>query len=82
MLRKLTTTVVVIVAGSLALASTALARMTAEVGSGATSSPTTGGGFPWNDVAIGVVLAAAVVASLAGVALYGRTRRRSAALHA
>lgn len=82
MLRKLTATVVVIVTGSLALASTAFARMTVEVGSGSTNNPTTGGGFPWNDVAIGVVLAAAVIASLAGIAVYSRTRRRSTALHA
>jgi hypothetical protein len=81
MLRKLTATVAVIVTGSLALASTAFARLTAEVGSGSTVT-TTGGGFPWNDVAIGAVLAAAVIASLAGVAVYTRTRRRSAALHA
>jgi hypothetical protein len=81
MLRKLTATVAVIVTGSLALASAAFARMTTEVGSGTTST-TTGGGFPWNDVAVGVILAAAVVASLAGIALYGRTRRRGAALHA
>jgi hypothetical protein len=81
MLRKLTATVVVIVTGSLALASTAFARLTVEVGSGS-STTTTGGGFPWNDVAVGAILAAAVVASLAGVAVYARTRRRSTALHA
>lgn len=80
MLRRLTATVVVIVTGALALASTAFARMTVEVGSGSGNSPT-GGGFPWNDVAIGVVLAAAMVASLAGIAVYSRTRR-STALHA
>jgi hypothetical protein len=80
MIRKLAATVTAIVTASLALASTAFARIPLEVGSGAPSSSTsTGGGTPWGDIALGVVAAAVVVAIVAGAALYGRMRRGSAA---
>lgn len=84
MLRKLATTLIVVVTGSLALVSTAFARLAAEVGSSAAPStvPTTGGGTPWGEIALAVAVAAFVVACAAGGALYSRNRRSHAALQA
>ncbi|HET7647714.1 MAG TPA: hypothetical protein VFK17_04030 [Gaiellaceae bacterium] len=81
MIRKLAATVTAILTGSLAIASTAFARLTVEVGSSSTST-TTGGGFPWDDVAIGVAVGAVALACIAAVALLGRSRRSTAALQA
>jgi hypothetical protein len=82
MLRKLTATATAVLTGSLALASSAFARLSVEVGSSSGASSTTGGGTPWGNIAIGVVLAAAVAASVAAVVLFSRSRRGATAVSA
>jgi hypothetical protein len=80
MLRKLTATATAVLTVSLVLASSAFARLSVEVGSSSDTSSTTGGGTPWGDIAIGVVLAAAVVACVAAMALFSRSRRGATAV--
>jgi hypothetical protein len=82
MLRKLTTTLILLLTSSLVLASSAFAVLPADSlsgsgGSGTGSGTGTSGDFPWFDAMVGVVLAVVGIACLAAVS---RNRRHSAAL--
>ena len=83
MRRKLALALTFVLSTSLVVASNALAVIPADAATGSdTVSSSTSGGFRWLDVTLGVAAAVVVVAGLAAAAVVGRSRRRSAILHA
>jgi hypothetical protein len=74
MFRKLAVTLALVMTVSLALVSSALAVVPADLG-GSSDPTSTSGGFPWGDLGIGIGLAAVGAAVLVGLVVVSRTRR-------
>jgi hypothetical protein len=80
MFRKLAITMTLVTTLSLAVVSSALAVVPADLGGSSHPTSTTSDGFAWGDLTIGIALAAVGIACLGGLALVSRNRR-SAVLH-
>lgn len=75
MLRKLTLTLTLVTTVSLALVSSALAVVPADLGGSSAPTSSSSDGFAWGTLGIGIALAAVGAATLVGLVHVSRTRR-------